>query len=178
MKPETIARTDQPTSESEHEALASTNGAYGTRAAVEARVAGGKRRRDSIRLRLAYLVVACVLPVWIVAGYLVYRNYQSRRALTEQRMLETARALSMVVDWELANIQARLSVLATSPSLASGDLRAFDRHARLILETQPGDDIILADATGQELVNTALAIWRALAQAQQPGCSSSSLCDG
>jgi hypothetical protein len=36
---------------------------------------------------LAYLVVACVLPVWIAAGFLVYYNYQSRRALTEQRML-------------------------------------------------------------------------------------------
>jgi signal transduction histidine kinase len=116
----------------------------------------GNRRRGSIRLRLVSLVVASVLPVWIAAGLLVYYNYQSRRPLTEQRMLETARALTMVVDRELANMQAGLSVLATSPSLVSGDLPAFYRQARVILEAHPGDDILLADATGQELVNTLL----------------------
>ena len=116
----------------------------------------GNRRRGSIRGRLASLVVASVLPVWIAAGFLIYYNYQSRRALTEQRMLETARALTMVVDRELANMQAGLSVLATSPSLVSGDLRAFHHQARVILAAHPGDDILLADATGQELVNTLL----------------------
>ena len=129
-------------------------GASDTCTAAEVRVPAGNRRRDSIRLRLASLVVACVLPVWIAAGFLVYYNYQSRRALTEQRMLETARALTMVVDRELANMQASLSALATSPSLVSGDLPAFYRQARVVLEAHPGAYIILADATGQELVNT------------------------
>jgi PAS domain S-box-containing protein len=95
-----------------------------------------------------------VLPVWIAAGFLVYYNYQSRRALTEQRMLETARALTMVVDRELANMQATLSALATTPSLVSGDLPAFYRQAGLVLEAHPGAYIILADATGQLLINT------------------------
>ncbi len=127
-----------------------------TSSTAEARVPTGNRRRDSIRFRLASLVIACVLPVWIAAGFLVYHNYQSRRALTEQRMLETARALTMVVDRELANMQASLSVLATSPSLVSGDLPAFYRQARVVREAHPGADIILSDATGQELVNTFL----------------------
>jgi PAS domain S-box-containing protein len=95
-----------------------------------------------------------VLPVWIAAGFLVYYNYQSRRALTEQRMLETARALTMVVDRELANMQASLSALATTPSLTSGDLPAFYRQAWLVLEAHPSAYILLADATGQELLNT------------------------
>jgi PAS domain S-box-containing protein len=95
-----------------------------------------------------------VLPVWIAAGFLVYRNYQSRRALTEQRMLETARALTMVVDKEFANIQASLSALATTPSLVSGDLPAFYRQAQMVLGAYPGAYILLADETGQELVNT------------------------
>jgi PAS domain S-box-containing protein len=114
----------------------------------------GTRRRDSIRLRLAYLVIACVLPVWIAAGFLLCRDYLSRRALTEQRMLETARALTMVVDRELANMQASLSALATTPSLVSGDLPAFYRQACLVMETHPGAYIILADESGQLLINT------------------------
>ena len=177
MKPERTEETDQPTSESEHETLASTDGAYDTRAAAEAGAAAGKLRRpDSIRRRLAYLVVACVLPVWIVAGYLVYHNYQSRRALTEQHMLDTARALTMVVDQEIANIQASLRALAASPSLVTGDLRAFDRQALIILEAYPGARIFLADATGQELVNTYLPIGKPLPSAQLPGCSSPRVC--
>jgi hypothetical protein len=62
MTPETIEPPNRIASE--HEALASTNGAYDTRATAEARVPAGKPRlRDSIRLRLASLVIACVLPV-------------------------------------------------------------------------------------------------------------------
>ncbi|MGA2991061.1 MAG: PAS domain S-box protein, partial [Candidatus Korobacteraceae bacterium] len=112
------------------------------------------RRRASIRLWLASLVVVCVLPVWLAAGFLVYYNYQSRRALTEQRMLETARALSLVIDRELANIQAGLSVLATAPSLVSGDLPTFYRQAQSVVGANSGTRIFLADASGQELINT------------------------
>jgi len=92
--------------------------------------------------------------VWIAAGFLVHYDYQSRRALTEQRMLESARALTMVVDRELSNMQASLSVLATSKTLASGDLPAFYRRARAVIEAYPGAYILLADATGQEFLNT------------------------
>jgi two-component system, cell cycle sensor histidine kinase and response regulator CckA len=140
MKPETI----EPTS-------------YDTRATAEARMAARRRRRwGSIRFGLASLVLACVLPVWLTAGYLVYRNYQSRRALTEQRMLETARALTMVVDRELATVQASLSSLATSPSLVSGDLLAFYRQALAVQKANPGSFMILADSSGQLLINTFL----------------------
>ena len=141
------------------------------------RLPAGTDRRDSIRLRLGLLVVACVLPVWIAAGFLIYYNYQSRRALTEQRMLETARALTMVVDRELANMQAGLSVLATSPSLVSGDLPAFNRRARMVLEAQPDADIVLADATRTTARSIHFTHLGALAQAQRAGGSSASLCD-
>jgi hypothetical protein len=82
-------------------------------------------RQSSVRLWIVALVIACVLPVWTAAGFLIYSNYQSRRALTEQRMLGTARALIQVLDRELAKAQVGLNRLATSPSLASDDLTAF-----------------------------------------------------
>jgi PAS domain S-box-containing protein len=151
VKAETIKPTNPIASEAD-----ATSPASGTCATAEKRPSSGTRRRDSIRRRLAFLVLACVLPVWIAAGVLVYKNYQSQRALTEQHMLDTARALTMVVDRELVSMQAGLSVLATSPSLATGDLPAFYRQARVVLEAHSGFDIILADATGQQLVNTFL----------------------
>src|ERR1035441_4267916 len=151
MRPEPIEPSNQIASEHD---TGSPIGNSGTCTTAEVRVPAGNRRRGSIRLRLASLVVACVLPVWIAAGLLVYYDYQSRRALTEQRMLESARALTMVVDRELSNMQASLSVLATSKTLASGDLPAFYRRARVVIEAYPGAYILLADATGQEFLNT------------------------
>ena len=112
------------------------------------------QRRASIQFRLAWLVLACVLPIWIAAGFLVYYGYLSKRRLTEQRMLETARALALVVDRELSNAQASLTVLAASPALASGDLTSVYKGARAIMEASSGNRIFLADATGRELFNT------------------------
>jgi hypothetical protein len=154
MRPETTEPTDPIASERDKGSPAS--GTSDTYTEAEVRAPAGSHRRDSIRFRLASLVIACVLPVWIAAGFLIYYNYQSRRALTEQRMLETARALTMVVDREFTNIQASLSALATTPSLASGDLSVFYPQAWAVLESHPGARIFLADATGQELVNTFL----------------------
>jgi PAS domain S-box-containing protein len=115
---------------------------------------GEERRRVTIRYRLACLVLACVLPVWLAVGLLVSYNYQDRRLTIESHMLDTARALTLVVDRELASIQATLEALATSPSLTSGDFAAFHSQARAVLKQYPGADIILADATGQQLVNS------------------------
>ena len=152
-------------------------GASDMPATAEAQVRAGSRGRGSIRLRLASLVIACVLPVWIAAGFLVYYNYQSRRALTEQRMLETARALTMVVDRELANMQASLSVLATSPSLVSGDLPAFYRQAQDGSGSSPRrrhHPCRCDRAAARQYISP---VWHALAQAQRPGCSSPGLFD-
>ena len=98
-------------------------------------VPSGERRLDSIRFRLASLAVACVLPLWIVAGLLIFHNYQGRRALTEQRMLETTRALSMAVDREFTSMEACLNALAATPALVSGDLPAFYRQAQTVSGT-------------------------------------------
>ena len=116
--------------------------------------AAGERRRVTIRYRLACLVLACVLPVWLAVGLLVSYNYEDRRSTIESHMLDTARALSLVVDRELASIQATLEALATSPSLTAGDFAAFHSQARAVLKQYPGADIILADKTGQQLVNS------------------------
>jgi signal transduction histidine kinase len=112
--------------------------------------------RRTIRFRLAWLVLVCVLPVWCAAGSLVYVEYQDKMAAIEERLQETARSLSLHVDRELTTVQAALSALATSPSLAAGDFAAFRDQAGELLKSFEGADIILADATGQQLVNSFL----------------------
>ncbi len=127
--------------------------------------AGG---RLTIRFRLACLVLACVLPVWLAAGFLVYYSYQGKRALVEHHMQDTARALALVVDRELASMQASLQVLATSPSLASGDLAAFHSQTQAVIQQYPAADIILADPSGQQLVNSFLPFGTPLPKRNDP----------
>jgi hypothetical protein len=83
-------------------------------------------------------------------------------------MLETARALTLVVDRELASIQASLSVLATSTSLVSGDLPAFYHRAQVVLESHPDSHIILSDATAQQILNTVLPFGAPLPKRSTP----------
>ncbi len=70
-------------------------------------------------------------------------------------MLETTRALSMVVDQELAAMQASASALATSPFLVSGDLLAFRTQAQAVARDYPAAAAVtLTDTTGQQVANT------------------------
>lgn len=108
----------------------------------------------SIRLQLIWLVTVCVVPVWGGAALLLSHAFQAKRALVTQNMLEMSRSLSMVVDRELASVQAALTALATSPSFASGDLAAVHGQALTLLRSYPEADIIVSDARGQQLVNS------------------------
>jgi PAS domain S-box-containing protein len=114
----------------------------------------GKGRQRTIRFRLTCLVLACMLPVCITAGFVLYYSYQYRRMLLEKRVLETTRALSMVVDQQLATMQASAMALATSPSLASGNLKAFYTQAQTLLQNYPAYDVVLFDANGRSFLNT------------------------
>ena len=110
---------------------------------------------STIRFQLACLVLAAVLPVWLVSGFLVFHAYSVKRDQVNTAMLETARSLTMVVDRDLSSVQAALEALATSPGFASGDFGAVQAQVMLLLQFYPGADIIVADLTGQQLVNSA-----------------------
>lgn len=135
---------------------------------------GGERRLaqpgrpTSIRRQLSWLVAACVVPVWIVAGILVHHAYRAKRTQISGHLLEMARSLSMSVDRELAGAQAALMGLATSPSFEAGDLAAVHRQARMLLSSYPGADIIVADAGGQQLVNSHLPFGAPLPRRNTP----------
>jgi len=104
--------------------------------------------------QLIRLVAASVIPAVLAAALLIGYSYDRQRAFTEDRALDVARALAQAVDRELARNQAALMVLATSPYLTSGDLAAFHRQAREAIGDLPGDNFVLSDASGQQLVNT------------------------
>src|SRR5258707_12070134 len=113
---------------------------------------GGRRRPVDFWLR--WLFIACVCPAALVAALLILRSYERERATLERSTVATARALMQAVDRELARPQSALRVLAASPYLASGDLARFYDQATAFLPSQAINNIVLSDATGQQLLNT------------------------
>ena len=88
------------------------------------------RPSDTLRLRSIMFVLAILLPAFALAGGLLWSmELQARRVLNDQ-VLETARALSLVVDREISERSATLDALAVSPYLKNQDYRNFDRQAR------------------------------------------------
>jgi signal transduction histidine kinase len=106
---------------------------------------------STIRFHLIRLVAASVLPVWLVACVLVYSAYFTKRDQVNRTMLENARSLTKLVDQQMISIQSALQTFATSPSFAAGDFAGVHRQARQILASYPNANIVVADATGQEL---------------------------
>ncbi|HEY0819899.1 MAG TPA: cache domain-containing protein, partial [Rhizobacter sp.] len=79
--------------------------------------------------------------------------YEGQRLALERGVHEAVRALTMVVERDIAQTETLLNVLATTQSLQSGDLRSFHEYAR---EFATGWDttIVFTDLNGQQLVNT------------------------
>ena len=111
--------------------------------------------QKTIRTRLAWLAIACALPAWIIAGIMIHNSYHDKKVLLEQQMLETARALSLAVDIQFEGVKGILTALASSPYLQQDDLAHFHTQARqvAVYDGEPVN-IILADVTAQQLVNT------------------------
>jgi signal transduction histidine kinase len=123
---------------------------------------GSCKAPSTIRFHLFRLVLASVLPVWLITWLLVYHAFCVKRDQVDRTMLETARALTKIVDRELTSVQASLLALATSPSCAAGDLEQVQRQALQILKSYPDSEILLADASGQELMHTSRPFGAAL----------------
>jgi diguanylate cyclase (GGDEF)-like protein len=112
------------------------------------------KRIPTIRSRLILLVMACIVPAWLMAVGLLLHNYHQDRARLVQESMATARAVMSAVDRELAGAQAAMFALATSPHLDSNDLAAFYDQAMEVLKTQNAFNILLIDPAYQQRLNT------------------------
>jgi PAS domain S-box-containing protein len=128
----------------------------------------GKLRQRTLRFWLTCLVLTCVLPICFIVSFLVYYSYQQQQRALESSMTETARALSMVIDRQLEVMQASATALSTSPSLATGDFATFHHQMQSVLRDYPGADIVLADATGQQLANSFVPFGKPLPKRNVP----------
>lgn len=98
------------------------------------------KRRVSVRTRLALLVLSILLPALLAALWVLSLTYRMEREANERLLKETARAVSMVLDGELAQRRAVVRALSLSrmledaPDIPPDTLRAFDLQARRTLQ--------------------------------------------
>jgi len=114
-----------------------------------------RKTLPSIRSKTATLVLACLLPSLIGFAALSYDSFRRERSkllLAADRMGKT---LLTAVERDLDTAETAARALASSPSLASGDLAAFHAQARSILRPElSAVAFVLSDRNGAPLLHT------------------------
>ena len=102
---------------------------------------------------MVWLIVLPTLLLSVIAGMAVFHT--ERRAAVSAAT-ETAEALSLVTDREMAVRTALLQALSVSPSLAEGRLAQFHGEATRLVAGTPRT-IVLTAPDGRQLLNTRVA---------------------
>jgi hypothetical protein len=98
----------------------------------------------SIRSRLLMLVLAWMIPALIAALAMIWMTAQAERDTQERRLEDSVRAMSLVLDRELARRAAIASAMASSPLLdglpdiSPDDAALFAARAREAMSGLPG----------------------------------------
>src|SRR3954447_24107325 len=109
----------------------------------------------SLPARLVLLVAGTTLPLILFAAGIVFYNYKQDRKDATQRVLETVRAIRLVLDAEVQRMTGGLQVLALTNSLGNGDFDSFRRIALGFLDQYGKDGVVLvADRTGRQLFSS------------------------
>ena len=111
----------------------------------------------SIRARLLILVVAVLAPALLAAVWGVTRMYQGQQEAAEDALRQLTQALAAVVGQELAQREAVLRTLASSPAITRGDLAAFYHFAKAIAPTAERT-LVLSEPDGRQVMNTRLPL--------------------
>jgi PAS domain S-box-containing protein len=95
------------------------------------------------------------LPLVLFAAFLILLFAHEARRTTERGMRDTARALALAMDREVAEVRAALGVLTLSRPFAAGDLAGFYRQCLEALSWLPPNAwLTLSDRHGQMLFST------------------------
>ena len=99
------------------------------------------------------LAAAVAVPTLALCLVMTHAWVSSEQARLRTGTLKSVQSAQENVDRYLAGRVAMLQALATSPALDQRDFKRLDAQARELLDLQ-GVNIVLRDASGQQLVNT------------------------
>ncbi len=108
----------------------------------------------SLHVRLALLVAGTILPVLLLAGFIVYSGYARTHDEAADRALQIAKSGMAAVDRELQNQLSALQVLALEPELAEGEFEEFRDDADRFIQVRSGYVVAVSDAKGNHVFNS------------------------
>jgi len=114
----------------------------------------GVVKERSLAAYLVAFAAALSVPLLLLAGLLAWRFAQAESARLEAGGLQRTENVAAEIDRLLLSRLTILKVLATSPSIDSGDFQRFDEQAREFSDL--GIDIRLRALDGQIVVDTSL----------------------
>jgi PAS domain S-box-containing protein len=120
------------------------------------------RPLPTLRQLLVLLALGCVLPMAALALGLVVHEYQRGRHQEEIHAIGTARAMMAAVDDRFDALQHGLYGLANSPALMQGDEAKLYDEAQLFVRMERVRGVVLAEAGGQELLDTEVPLGQPL----------------
>jgi signal transduction histidine kinase/ActR/RegA family two-component response regulator len=123
-----------------------------------------RRNTLSIQARLTMLALVTALPLVALGSFAILRTVDDQRAQIESDVRQMVESFLADLDRQITAIWAELQVLATSPSLQTGDFGAFDQQMRAALKIR-GTSIVLHDTHAQQLLSTNLPFGEPLPRA-------------
>ncbi|WP_176442369.1 hybrid sensor histidine kinase/response regulator [Noviherbaspirillum humi] len=106
-----------------------------------------------LRSYLVWIATASAIPLIVFAGIALMQLLQKEREAFFKTMRETANAIALAIDGELASAQRTLEALSTSDHLAAGDVEKFKSQAQS-LPLDSAQWLVLYDVSGRQLMNT------------------------
>ena len=107
---------------------------------------------------LVALVTMTLVPLLIVATFLIREQALDKRDDTEASLRSTAGALAVAVDSQLASYRLMLEALAQSELIDRGDFAALHAFVSRVAQQEGAISISLFDASGKQLINSRIAI--------------------
>lgn len=108
----------------------------------------------TIRNRLILLVLIIAVPLIAANLFVINRLAAGQSAAQKETLVGTTRALASAVDAELKKYAVLGYSMATSTSIVEGNFQRFHARATEALKELPGAWVVVADAKGQQIVNT------------------------
>jgi PAS domain S-box-containing protein len=112
-------------------------------------------RQHNLSIQAQFLLysLALLLPALIFSALMFLRSAALERESMEGEIMDVVRSAAVAIDRELAATTTTLKALASSPSLAEGDLKAFYGQA-MAAQDVGGNHYFLTSPKGKQLVNT------------------------
>jgi len=112
-----------------------------------------RRHHWSIQAQYLLYSLALLTPALIFSALMFVRSAALERKNMEREITDVVRSASVALDRELSATTTTLKALASSPSLAEGDLKAF--YGQAMAAHEIGENhFFLTNAKGKHLVNT------------------------